>query len=150
MFTGTAEEAMWQPRRGSHVNSTKTKVIDKIVRYTNILEAPIPKLLNEVGDKLISIHGHIIITFVEVTVRTKDIHETSLVSWRQACHFRGQVHQYCEHESLVTARITRHGMDSHYRSVHDGDRQRIHCETYCQVRCRMLGHCFNYSTQRQC
>ena len=33
----------------SYMNPSKTKVIGKVVRYTNILEAPIPKLLNEDG-----------------------------------------------------------------------------------------------------
>ena len=33
----------------SDMNPAKTKVISKVVRYTNILEAPIPELLNDDG-----------------------------------------------------------------------------------------------------
>ena len=44
----------------SYADPEKSIVIGKVVRYTNILEAPIPKLLNE-DDKLIDI-GQITIT----------------------------------------------------------------------------------------
>ena len=43
----------------SYADPAKTKVIGKVVRFTNILEAPIPELLNE-DDKLIDT-GQIII-----------------------------------------------------------------------------------------
>ena len=43
----------------SYADPAKTKVIDKVVRYTNILGAPVPDLLNEDG-KLID-SGQIII-----------------------------------------------------------------------------------------
>ena len=55
----------------------KTKVIGKVVRYTNILEAPIPKLLNE-DDKLIDT-GQITIA-QKLQVLKNDINAT-MVSW---------------------------------------------------------------------
>ena len=100
----------------SYWDPAKTKVIGKVVRYTNILEEPIPKLLNE-DDKLIDT-GQIIIP-QKLQVLKNDINAT-MVSWGQhqrndgivgtTCHFRGQVHHYGEHC------------------------QRIHSEAYCQVR----------------
>ena len=63
----------------SHMNPVKTKVIGKDVRYTNILEAPIPKLLNEDG-KLIDT-GQVIIT-QQLQVLKNDINAT-MVSWGQ-------------------------------------------------------------------
>ena len=59
------------------VNSAKTRVIGKVVRYTNILEAPMLKLLNEDG-KLIDV-GQIIIT-QKFQVLKNDINAT-MVSW---------------------------------------------------------------------
>ena len=55
------------------------------------------------------------------------------------CHFQGQVHHYREHRhsdkcNLPGIRVPK---CTRWRS------QRIHNETYCQVRGRMLGHCSN-------
>ena len=61
----------------SYANPAKTKVIGKVVRYTNILEAPIPELLNEDG-KLIDT-GQITIT-QKLQVLKNDINVT-MVSW---------------------------------------------------------------------
>ena len=44
----------------SYMNPAKTKVIGKVVRYTDILETPIPELLNEDGNSIDT--GQIIIT----------------------------------------------------------------------------------------
>ena len=87
----------------------------KVVRYTNILEAFIPKLLNEDG-KLIDT-GQIIIT-QKLQVHKNDINAT-MVSWRQLVT---SVDRYITFVStiLVTAVIYL-GFD--YRSVHDGDRR---------------------------
>ena len=54
----------------SYADPAKTKVIGKVVRYTNILEAPIPDLLNKDG-KLIDT-GQIIIA-QKLQERKKDI-----------------------------------------------------------------------------
>ena len=62
----------------SYMNLVKMKVIGKVVRYTNILETPIPKLLNEDG-KMIDT-GQIIIT-QKLQVLKNDINAT-MVSWR--------------------------------------------------------------------
>ena len=99
----------------SYVNSAKTKVIGKIVRYTNILEAPIPKLLNEDG-KLIDT-GKIIIA-QKLQVLKNDINET-MVSWGQRVTSEDR---YISMVStvLVTA-VTYLGFE--YRSVHGGDRR---------------------------
>ena len=44
----------------SHADPAKTKVMGKVVRYTNTHETPIPKLLNEDGKSIDT--GQIIIT----------------------------------------------------------------------------------------
>ena len=72
----------------SYADLAKTKVIGKVVRYTNILEAPIPDLLNE-DDKLIDT-GQIIIA-QKLQERKNDGIVGAL------CHFRGQVHHFREH-----------------------------------------------------
>ena len=61
----------------SYMNPAKTKVIGKLVRYTNILETPLTDLLNE-DDKLIDT-GQIIIT-QKLQVLKNDISVT-MVSW---------------------------------------------------------------------
>ena len=63
----------------SCMNPAKTKVIGKVVRYSNIHEAPIPELLNEDG-KLIDT-GQTIIT-QKLQVLKNDINAT-MVSWGQ-------------------------------------------------------------------
>ena len=63
----------------SYMNPAKTKVNGKVVCYTNILEAPIPKLLTEDG-KLIDTR-QIIIT-QKLQVLKNDINAT-MVSWGQ-------------------------------------------------------------------
>ena len=77
----------------SYTDPAKTKVIGKVVRHTNILGAPVPDLLNEDG-RLIDT-GQIIIA-QKLQERKNDIYVT-MVSWGTLCHFRGQVHHYCEH-----------------------------------------------------
>ena len=57
----------------SYMNPAKSKVIGKVVRYSNILEAPIPRLLNE-DDKLIDT-GQITIA-QKLQVLKKDINAT--------------------------------------------------------------------------
>ena len=99
----------------SYMNPSKTKVIGKVVRYTNILETPIPELLNE-DDKSIDT-GQIIIA-QKLLVCKNDINAT-MVSWRQLVT---SVDRYVTIVStiLVTA-VTYLGFE--YRSVHDGDRR---------------------------
>ena len=77
----------------SYWDLAKTKVIGKVVRHTNILEAPILKLLNEDG-KLIDT-GQIIITQkLQVLKNDMNVNDGIVVT---TCHFRGQVHHYGEH-----------------------------------------------------
>ena len=99
----------------SYVNPARTKVIGKVVRYTNIHEALIPKLLNGNG-KLIDT-GQIIIT-QKLQVLKNDINAT-MVSWGKRVT---SVDRYITIVStvLVTA-VTYLGFE--YRSVHDGDRR---------------------------
>ena len=93
----------------------KTKVIGKVVRFSNILEEPIPKLLNE-DDKLIDT-GQIIIT-QKLRVLKNDINAT-MVSWRQRVTSEDR---YITMVSTVTVTaVTYLGFE--YRSVHDGDRR---------------------------
>ena len=66
----------------SYADPTKTKVIDRVVRYTNILGAPISYLPNEDG-KLIDT-GQIIIA-QKLLERKNDIY-VMMVSWRHCVH----------------------------------------------------------------
>ena len=99
----------------SYWDPSKTKVIGKVVRYTNILEEPIPKLLNE-DDKLIDT-GQIIIT-QKLQVCKDDINAT-MVSWGQRVTSEDRYIAIVS-TVLVTA-VTYLGFE--YRSVHDGDRR---------------------------
>ena len=99
----------------SHADPAKTKVIGKVVRYTNILEAPIPDLLNEDG-KLIDT-GQIIIS-QKLQERENDIY-VMMVSWG---HCVTSEVRYITFVSTVTVTaVTYLGLE--YRSVHDGDRR---------------------------
>ena len=112
---------MWRPKTEmmicdpSYWDPAKTKVIGKVVRYTNILEEPIPKLLNEDG-KLIDT-GQIIIT-QNLQVLKNDIN-AKMVSWRQRVTSEDR-YMTVVSTVLVTA-VTYLGFE--YRSVHDGDRR---------------------------
>ena len=99
----------------SYMNPVKMKVIGKVVRYTNILEKPIPELLNEDGKLIDTVQ---IIIAQKLLVRKNDINAT-MVSWRQLVI---SVDRYITILStiLVTA-VTNVGFE--YRSVHDGDRR---------------------------
>ena len=99
----------------SYMILSKTKVIGKLVRYTNIHETLFPELLNEDG-KLTDV-GQIII-IQKLQVRKNDINAT-MVSWRQLVT---SVDRYIIIVStvLVTA-VTYLGFE--YASVHDGDRR---------------------------
>ena len=72
--SATTEMVICDP---SYMNLVKTNVIDKVVLNTNILDALIPRLLNEDG-KLIDI-GQIIIT-QKLQVLNNDIN-AAMVSW---------------------------------------------------------------------
>ena len=99
----------------SYADPAKTKVIGKVVRYTNILEAPIPDLLNKDG-KLIDT-GQIIIA-QKLQERKKDIY-VMMVSWE---HCVTSKNRYITIVSTVTVTaVTYLGFE--YRSVHDGDRR---------------------------
>ena len=90
-------------------------VIGKVVRYTNILEAPIPELLNEDGKLIDTVQ---IIIAQKLQVLKNDIN-VKMVSWRQCVI---SVDRYITLVStvMVTA-VTYLGFE--YRSVHDGDRR---------------------------
>ena len=112
---------MWRPKTEmmicvpSYWDLAKTKVIGKVVRYTNILEEPVPKLLNE-DDKLIDTGQ--IITTQKLHVLKNDINAT-MVSWRQRVTSEDRYIAVVS-TVLVTA-VTYLGFE--YRSVHDGDRR---------------------------
>ena len=99
----------------SYMNLAKTKVIGKVVRYTNTHETLFPESLNEDGKSIDT--GQIIIT-QKLQVRKNDINAT-MVSWRQLVT---SVDRYITIVStiLVTA-VTYLGFEC--RSVHDGDRR---------------------------
>ena len=95
-----------------YMNSAKTKVIGIVVRFSNILEALIPKLLNEDG-KLIDT-GQIIIT-QKLQVLKNDINVT-MASWRKRVTSEGTYITIVS-TVLVTA-VTYLGFE--HQSVHDG------------------------------
>ena len=99
----------------SYMNPAKTKVIGKVVRYTNTHETPIPEVLNEDG-KLINT-GQIIIA-QKLQERGNNIY-VMIVSWRQLVT---SVDRYIAivNSILVTA-VTYLGFE--YRSERDGDRR---------------------------
>ena len=110
----------------SYMNPSKTKVIGKVVRYTNIIETPLTDLLNE-DDKLIDT-GQVIIT-QKLQVLKNDISVT-MVSWGQ-CVTSEDRYITIASTVMVTA-VTYLGFE--YRSVHGGDRRGITVKTYCQLR----------------
>ena len=87
----------------------------KVVRYTDILEEPIPKLLNE-DDKLVDT-GQIIIT-QELQVLKNDIN-ASMVSWGQ--RVTSEDRYITMVSTVLVTSVTYLGFE--YRSVHDGDRR---------------------------
>ena len=99
----------------SYTNPAKTKLIGKVVHYTNTHETPIPEPVNEDG-KLIDTGQSIIAPKLQVC--KNDINAT-MVSWGQCVT---SVDRYITVVStiLVTA-VTYLGFE--YRSVHDGDRR---------------------------
>ena len=99
----------------SYADPAKMKVIGKVVRYSNILETPIPELLNEDG-KLIDT-GQIIIA-QKLQGLKNDINVT-MVSWRQ-CVTSEDRYITIVSTVLVTA-VTYLGFE--YPSVHDCDRR---------------------------
>ena len=99
----------------SYTDPAKTKVIGKVVRYTHILEAHIPDLLNEDG-KLIDT-GQIIIA-QKLQERENDIY-VMMVSWE---HCVTSEDRYITFVSTVTV-IPVTYLGSEYRSVHDGERR---------------------------
>ena len=102
-------------RDQSYADPAKTKVIGKVVRYTNILGASVPDLLNEDG-KLIDT-GQIIIA-QKLQERKNDIYVT-MVSW---VHCVTSKDRYITFVSTVTVTaVTYLGFE--YRSVRDGDRR---------------------------
>ena len=104
----------------SYEDPTKTKVIDRVIRYTNILEAPFPDLLNEDGKLILIGTGQIIIT-QKLQELKNDINAT-MVSWGQRVtpedrYFTTEV------STVLVAAVTYLGFE--YRRVHDGDRRGI-------------------------
>ena len=97
----------------SNADPAKTKVIGKVVRYTNILEAPIPELLNEDG-KLIDT-GQIIIT-QKLQGLENDINVT-MVSWGRRVTSNDRYITIVS--TVLVTTVTYLGFE--YRSVHDGD-----------------------------
>ena len=90
-------------------------MIDKVVRYTNILEAPIPDLLNEDGNLIDT--GQIIIA-QKLQECKNDIYVT-MVPWG---HYVTSKDRYITIVSTVTVTaVTYLGFE--YRSVHDAERR---------------------------
>ena len=124
----------------SYADPAKTKVIGKVIRYTNTLRAPISRPAEQglqIGRFWPDHHG-------QETTGTQERHLRDDGVVGTLCHFQGQVHHYCEHRrrdscSLPGIRVPK---CTRWRP------ERIHSETYRQVRGRMLG-LFNCRTQRQ-
>ena len=101
----------------SYADPTKTKVIDRVLRYTNILEAHIPDLPNEDG-KLIDT-GQIIVA-QKLQGLKNDIYVTT-VSWG---HCVTSEDRYITIVSTVMVTAATY-VGFEYLSVHDGDRRRF-------------------------
>ena len=74
----------------SYADPTKTKVIERVVRYTNILGAPISYLPNEDG-KLIDT-GQIIIAQKTTGMQERYLRDDGIVE--ALCHFQAWVHSH--------------------------------------------------------
>ena len=116
-----------------NADPTKTKVIDRVVRYTNILGAPVSYLPNEDG-KLIDT-GQII--FTQKLQELKNDIYVMVVSWRQRVTSEDRYITFVS-TVLVTA-VTYLGFE--YRSVHDGDRRGFTVKPTAMYVLR--GHLFN-------
>ena len=99
----------------SFADPAKTKVIGKVVRYTNILGAPIPDLLNKDGKFIDS--GQIIIA--QKLLECKNDIYVMMVSW---VHCVTSKDRYINIVSTVAERAVVY-LAFEYRSVHDGDRR---------------------------
>ena len=99
----------------SCADPAKTKVIGKVVRYTNILGAPVPELLNEDGNLIDS--GQIIIA-QKLLERKNDIYVV-MVSWE---HYVTSKDRYITTVSTVAETAVVY-LGFEYRSVHDGERR---------------------------
>ena len=111
----------------SDADPAKTKVIGKVVRSTEILEEPAFSRPAERGrqiDRYWPDHHH-----TETTeTQRRHLRDDGVVG--ALCHFRGQVHHYGEHRPgdscyLPGIRVPK---CTRWRP------QRIHSDTYCQVR----------------
>ena len=99
----------------SYADPKKTKVIDRIVRFINILGAPVSYLPNEDG-KLIDT-GQIIIA--QILLECKNDIWVMMVSWG---HYVTSKDRYITIVSIVAVTaVTYLGFE--YRSIHDGDRR---------------------------
>ena len=99
----------------SYADSAKTKVIGKVVRYTNILEALIPDLLNEDG-KLIDT-GQIILA-QKLQECKNDIHVMTV----SGGHCVTSKDRYIIIASNAAETAVNY-LGFEYRSEHDGDRR---------------------------
>ena len=117
----------------SYADPAKTNVIDKVVRNTNILEAPIPDLLNEDGKLMGS--GQIIIA-QKLQERKNDIYVT-MVPWRHCITSEDRYTTIVS--TVVVTAVTYLGFE--YRSVHDGDRRGFTVKPTAKYVGRMPGHC---------
>ena len=100
----------------SYMNPVKMKVIGKVVRYTNILETPIPKLLNE-DDKMIDT--------CQIITETTGMQERHLRDGvvGALCHFQGQVHHYREHRRRNSCNLPWDSSTEVYTMVNAKDSQ---------------------------
>ena len=112
----------------SYADLTKTKVIDRVVRYTHIVGAPISYLPNEDG-KLIDT-GQIIIAMKLLECKN-DIF-VMMVSWEHCVTSEDRYRLICDtdheiggdqEERTSQSTSTSNLLGFEYRSVHDGDRR---------------------------
>ena len=117
----------------SYADPAKTKVIGKVVRYTNILGAPGSYLPNEDG-KFIDT-GQIIIA--QTLLECKNDIYVMMVSWEHCVTYKDGYITFVS--TVPETPVTYLGFEN--RSVHDGDRRGFTVKPSAQVRGRMLGHC---------
>ena len=99
----------------SYEDPAQTKVIGKVLRYTNILGAPFPDLLNRDG-KLID-SGQIIIA-QKLQERKNEIH-VMMVSWGHCVTSKDRYITIVSTAAVTAATY----LGFEYRSVHEGDRR---------------------------
>ena len=134
-FTATVEEAMWRPRRGWWFATHPTWILRnrKWLAESSVTQTFSKHLFQSCWVRTTN-WSILARSPLHRSYKYSRITSTQLV---KTCHFRGQVHHYCKHRPGDSCNLP----GIRVRKCTRWWPQRIHSETYCQVRWRMLGHC---------